>query len=86
MLAGIAKLCDDAGMDIELDTQVREALQQRRGDWPQIAAKAEVSHSWISQFVRHKIPNPGYATLKRLHAELVTAEHPAPEPAAAVGG
>jgi len=37
-----------------------------RGDEPD----ADVSHSWVSQFVRGKIPNPGYATLKRIQAAL----------------
>lgn len=58
-------------MSTELDAVVREALDQRRGDWKRISEAADVSHSWISQFVRGKIPNPGYATLKRIHAELI---------------
>lgn len=58
-------------MSTELDAVVREALEQRRGDWKRISEAADVSHSWISQFVRGKIPNPGYATLKRIHAELL---------------
>lgn len=33
--------------------------------------KAGISHSWISQFVRHKIPNPGYATLRRLRVVMI---------------
>lgn len=57
-------------MSTELDTEVRALLQDRRGDWKRIAEEADVSHSWISQFVRNLIPNPGYATLKRLHATL----------------
>lgn len=58
-------------MSTELDTEVRAALERRRGDWKVIAERAKVSHSWISQFVRQKIPNPGYATLCRLHALLI---------------
>ncbi len=57
-----------------LDIEVRKALEERRGDWGRIAKRADVSHSWISQFVRAKIPNPGYATLLRLHAELTQRE------------
>ncbi len=53
-----------------LDDEVREALERCRGNWKQIAVSAKVSHSWISQFVRRKIPNPGYATLTRLREEL----------------
>jgi transcriptional regulator with XRE-family HTH domain len=59
----------------DLDAEVKELLEQRRGDWKRIAEEADVSHSWISQFVRNLIPNPGYATLKKLHARL--AEHEA---------
>lgn len=59
-------------MTPELDTEVRAMLEQRRGDWKRIAADAEVSHSWISQFVRGLIPNPGYATLKKLREHLAT--------------
>lgn len=58
-------------MSTNLDQQVRAALDAKRGDWKRIAAAADVSHSWISQFVRNKIPNPGYTTLMRIHAELI---------------
>ena len=57
-------------MSTDLDTQVRTLLEARRGDWQRIAAEADVSHSWITQFVRGLIPNPGFATLKRLHEHL----------------
>ena len=72
--------------DARLDEHVRSLLVARKGDWPRIAAQAEVSHSWISQFVRGKIPNPGFATLKRLEAELsATASDTAPDVPAAQG-
>lgn len=54
----------------QLDTKVREGLESRRGEWKTIAESAKVSHSWISQFVRGKIPNPGFATLQRLQKTL----------------
>jgi transcriptional regulator with XRE-family HTH domain len=57
-------------MSTSLDVDVRAALERRRGDWRQIALSADVSHSWISQFCRNKIANPGFATLKRLHEKL----------------
>lgn len=63
-----------------LDTTVKELLEARRGDWPRVCQRARVSHSWISKFVRDEIPNPGFATLKKLHTALTTAE---PEPALA---
>lgn len=70
VLADGITLCYPNGMENELDSQVRDALLARKGDWPRIARKAEVSHSWISQFVREKIPNPGIETLRRLKTVL----------------
>lgn len=66
-------------MSISLDTDVRAALEARRGEWRLIAEQANVSHSWISQFVRGKIPNPGFETLRGLALSLGVADHPAPE-------
>jgi len=57
-------------MSTPLDVEVREALERKRGAWRQVAADTGVSYSWISQFVRNKIPNPGYATLVKLREEL----------------
>jgi hypothetical protein len=75
LLAHSAKLCDTGGMNLpSLDIEVRDELDRRRGEWRVIARNADVSHSWISQFVRRKIPNPGYATLMRLHAELLNQQ------------
>jgi transcriptional regulator with XRE-family HTH domain len=53
-----------------LDTQLKASLDKRRGDWKQIADASGISYSWLSQFVRDKIPNPGYATLQKLAATL----------------
>jgi transcriptional regulator with XRE-family HTH domain len=50
-----------------IDVTVKALLDKRRGDWQAIAKEAEVSHSWLSKFVRGDIPNPGYATLKKVH-------------------
>jgi len=73
LLADTAKLCDDRGMATNkpLDLEVRELLDARRGDWQRIAEGAAISHSWISQFMRGKIPNPGFATLSNLRDHLV---------------
>lgn len=60
-------------MEKTLDADVKALLESRRGDWQAIANKADVSHSWLSKFVNGHIPNPGYATLKRLH-ECLTAD------------
>jgi len=71
-------------MEKTLDLEVKAILESRRGDWQAIAMKADVSHSWLSKFVNGHIPNPGYATLKRLHECLTEGEQaPAPEAARA---
>lgn len=57
-------------MKTPLDQDIRNRLLARRGEWPALAAAADVSHSWISKFVRGQIPNPGYTTLTRLGACL----------------
>lgn len=59
-------------MPTDLDVEVRTGLERRRGDWPRIADLAGVSHSWVSQFVRRKIPNPGFETLKRIRDAMNT--------------
>ena len=64
-------------MSKNLDEQVRAGLCDRRGDWLQIAQAAEVSHSWFSKFVNRRIPNPGYATLQKLHTHLTAGSKPA---------
>ena len=63
---------------VALDTEVRTLLEAKRGDWQDVAKRAEVSYSWLSKFVNGHIPNPGYATLKRLHDALSPAPTPAP--------
>jgi transcriptional regulator with XRE-family HTH domain len=56
--------------ELGLDEQVRRLLERRRGEWQAICQEAEISHSWISQFTRGLIPNPGIQTLRRLHDVL----------------
>lgn len=60
-------------MSTPLDIEVREALERKRGEWKRVAADTGVSYSWISQFVRGKIPNPGFATLTCLRDKLAPA-------------
>lgn len=60
-------------MSTNLDAQLRAALESRRGDWQAIADQSGVSYSWLSKFANGHIPNPGYETLKKLHA-VVTPE------------
>ena len=57
-------------MSTNLDAQLREALESRRGDWPAISERSGVSYSWLSKFVNGHIPNPGYETLKKLHSAV----------------
>jgi transcriptional regulator with XRE-family HTH domain len=61
-------------MNKPLDAEVRDLLENRRGDWGRLAAAAGVSHSWISQFMRGLIPNPGFMTLTKLQAALTATE------------
>jgi transcriptional regulator with XRE-family HTH domain len=67
-------------MDKPLDIEVRDLLESRRGEWQRVAEGAGVSHSWISQFVRGKIPNPGYATLVALRDFLTDEAKPTTTP------
>jgi len=57
-------------MSTPLDTEIREALEARKGDWAAISAGANVSYSWLSKFVNGHIENPGYATLVKLRDYL----------------
>ena len=67
-------------MLIPLPDLVRAQLLERRGEWPNIAKQADVSHSWISKFVNKRIPNPGYATLARLSEFMNSEEKHPPAP------
>lgn len=51
---------------LSLDTDVRAALEKRRGEWKRIALQCDVSHSWISQFMRGKLKRPGHLQLVKL--------------------
>lgn len=68
-------------MSTALDTEVLQALENRRGDWKRIAEESGVSYSWISKFANGHIPNPGFKTLSDLRVYLLGAD--AQEPAAA---
>lgn len=57
-------------MHTQLDHAVLAALEAKRGQWREIAAATNVSYSWLSKFANGRIPNPGYATLLRLHQHL----------------
>jgi|GEM_PF-2973906 len=76
-------------MSTSLDTDVRAALESRKGDWQAVAAGSGVSYSWISKFMNGHIDNPGFGTLKALHAFLAPPElighQPAPAEASQEG-
>lgn len=61
-----------ANGQMNLDTKLRLQLRALRGEWQGIAKHADVSHSWMSQFVRGKIPNPGIQTLRQLAIAIDT--------------
>lgn len=74
-------------MSTSLDTDVRAALEQRKGDWQAVAKGSGVSYSWISKFMNGHIDNPGFATLKQLYAFMCPSEKATrPEPAERVDG
>ena len=74
LLCNLAIYCYDAHMQTNLDESVSALLKARKGDWAAISQQADVSYSWLSKFVNGHIPNPGYATLARLHKLLSVPE------------
>lgn len=62
-----------AGMNTSLDSDVRQLLELRKGEWQQVAQESGVSYSWISKFMNGHIDNPGFGTLKQLHCYLAPA-------------
>ena len=60
-------------MSTDLDHQVKALLDAKRGvrgEWKRAAEAAGISLSWVHQFARGCIPNPGIETLRKLHREL----------------
>lgn len=55
----------------QLDDVVRELLTDRKGKWTPIAKAAKVSPSWVYQFMRGEVPNPGIETLRKIRAAIV---------------
>ena len=60
------------------DQIVAKGLDARRGSWRDIAKQSGVSYSWLSKFANGRIPNPGYATLCKLHVALDKASRKSP--------
>lgn len=53
-----------------IDIQLRQALNSRKGEWPALAKRSGVSYSWLCMFARGEIPNPGYATMTKLSVAM----------------
>lgn len=53
-----------------LVSKTRALLQARRGDWPKVAAAADVSYSWLCKFAAGDIPSPGIVKLQSVHDAL----------------
>jgi hypothetical protein len=45
---------------------VQDYLETKRGHWPEIAAEAGVTYSWLTKVVQNTIPNPGIKDLQKL--------------------
>jgi len=54
--------------------QVVEELNQRKGEWPQIAQEAGVSYSWLCKLAQGVIQNPRYLHLQKLARVLLSPE------------
>ena len=56
--------------------QIIIELRRVEGRWPEVSRISGVSHSWISQFARRKIQNPGVETLERVAGAIASmTEH-----------
>lgn len=49
---------------------LRSRLQDRRGQWPAIAASAGLSYWWVMKVGQGQIKEPGLTKVERLVAEL----------------
>jgi len=54
----------------DLVQEVRDLLNQHRGQWKKIAPSSGVSYSWLSKFARGHIEDPGYGMLNRVWLHL----------------
>jgi hypothetical protein len=57
---------------------VRKNLQSRRGDWPDIAKKANVSYSWVTHVMQGKTPNPRIIQVQSVYNVLYDMQNQLP--------
>lgn len=53
-------------------TEIRDALNARKGTWPKVCEDTKIDYSWLSKFAQGRIPKPGYqfvATLDKYLSE-----------------
>lgn len=55
----------------DLHQEVKKLLIANKKEWKRIQWQADVSDAWIQLVVNDKIPNPGYATLKKVYKSLI---------------
>ena len=51
---------------------VLAGLQERKGQWPQLARAAEVDYSWLTKLAQGRIRDPGVHKIQRL-ADVMAA-------------
>ena len=51
---------------------VKEYLEDRRGDWPQIADEAGVTYTWMTKVVQGAIANPGVRDIQKILDYIVS--------------
>ena len=59
-------------MKDDIEHKLKADLEARRGEWRSVAALSGVSYSWLSQFARGLIANPGIMTIRKLRVALDT--------------
>lgn len=51
---------------MSLISNVRDRLQERKGEWPHIADATSISYSWLCKFGQGKMTNPGVKRLETI--------------------
>lgn len=64
--------------------EVIRMLQQRKGDWPAIAADVDETYSWLTKLAQGDIPNPGVNKVEPLYLYLLRSRPANRQPRLAV--